>query len=99
MNRRVPDGAYCVWRLHPKGSRHGKVVLAQHRDIYDDELGGRYTVKVYDSTKEDLGDGNWRHQRVTLRPASSDPSFEPIVLENLGEGELVVVAEMVEVLG
>ena len=99
MNRRIPNGAWCVWRLKPKGWRRGKVVLAQHRDIQDPEHGGQYTVKVYESEKQPTDDGGWRHRRVTLKPDSTDPAFQPIVLENLEEGELTIVAEMVEVLG
>jgi hypothetical protein len=99
MNRRIPNGAWCEWRLKPTGTRQGKVVLAQHRDIQDPEHGGQYTVKVYESEKETTEDGGWRHRRVTLKPDSADPAFEPIVLENLEEGELTIVAELVEVLG
>ena len=99
MNRRIPNGAPCVWRLHPAGSRGGSVVLAQHRDIHDGELGGNYTVKIYESEKEHFDDGTWRHKQITLKPSSTDPSFEPIVLENLEEGELEIIAELVEVLG
>jgi len=98
MNRRIPNGAWCLWRANPGGTRQGKVVFAEHRDIDDPELGGRYTVKVYDSEKLATADGGWRHSVVRLRPDSYDPSFEAIVLEDLEEGELRIVAELVEVL-
>jgi hypothetical protein len=98
MNKRIPNGAWCVWRLNPPGSRQGKVVLAMHRDIQDPEMGGQFTVKVYESETQELGDGEWQHSRILLKPASTDPGFQPIVLEELVEGELVVVAELVEVL-
>jgi len=97
MNRRIPNGAWCLWRLNPKGSRGGKVVLAQHRDIQDPELGGRYTVKLYESDKTHHDDGTWQHTRVVLRPDSTDPAFQPIALEDLVEGELHIIAELVEV--
>ncbi|GAB5544301.1 MAG: DEAD/DEAH box helicase family protein [Sandaracinaceae bacterium] len=97
MNRRIPSGAWCLWRAHPTGTRQGKIVLAQHRDISDPELGGRFTVKVYASEKVETDDGGWRHAVVRLVPDSHDPSFEPIVLEDLEEGELTIVAELVEV--
>ena len=98
MNRRIPNGAWCVWRLNPSGTRQGKVVLAQHRDINDPEHGGQYTVKVYDSDKEATEDGGWRHTCITLKPDSTDAAFTPIVLENLEDGELTIVAELLEVL-
>ncbi len=97
MNRRIPNGSWCLWRVYSGGTRQGKVVLAQHRDIDDPELGGRYTVKVYESEKEAADDGGWRHAVVRLKPDSDDPSFVPIVLEDLEDGELSIVAELVEV--
>ena len=98
MNRRIPNGAWCVWRLNPAGSRQGKVVLAQHNDIQDTDLGS-YTVKLYDSEKEAVEGGSWRHSRITLKPESSDPTYQPLVFENLEEGELRIIAELVEILG
>lgn len=99
MNKRIPNGSWCLWRLNPAGSRQGKVVLAMHRDIDDPETGGQFTVKVYESEKEELGGGDWQHLRIVLRPASTDTGFQPIVLEGVLDGELAVVAELVEVLG
>jgi len=100
MNRRIPNGAWCVWRLDPgcDGQSGTEVVLAQHRDIQDPELGGKYTVKLYETEKEHLDDGTWRHKRITLRPSSSDARFQPIVFEDVEDGELEIVAELVEVL-
>jgi hypothetical protein len=98
MNRRIPNGAWCVWRLNPTGTRQGKVVLAQHRDIQDAEHGGTFTVKVYGSEKVRDEDGGWRHVRVTLSPDSSELDFSPIVLDGLEDGDLSIVAELVEVL-
>ena len=97
MNRKIPDGSWCLWRLNPSGPRRGEVVLAQHSDITDGDLGG-YTVKVYESEKEPTAGHSWRHSRVTLEPDSTDPSYEPRVSDKLDDGELRVVAELVEVL-
>jgi len=99
MNRRIPNGAYCLFRFHPKGTRQGKVVLAQHRDIHDADLGGHYTVKVYESEKVYAEDGTWHHSRITLRPDTTAPGYEPIIVEDAPEGEFVVVAELVKALG
>jgi len=33
MNRRIPNGSWCLFRLNPTGTRQGKIVLAQHRGI------------------------------------------------------------------
>ncbi|MDD3250208.1 MAG: hypothetical protein PHF23_07590 [Smithellaceae bacterium] len=80
MNRRIPNGAWCLFRLNPEGTRQGGVVLAQHRDITDTDSGGQqYTVKVYSSTKESLPDGSWRHKSIILKPDTNMPGYEPIV--------------------
>ena len=78
------------------GSRQGKVVVVQLRDAIDPETGERYTVKRYESQKE-VKEDTWRHERITLNPIN--PVYEPIVLTGAEEGELEVVAELVEVLG
>ena len=51
MNRRIPNGSWCLFKLAPGGTRQGKVVLVQHRDIDDIDTGGHYTIKVYESEK------------------------------------------------
>lgn len=99
MNRRIPNGAYCVFRAPVEGSRQGRVVLVQHRDIADPETGGSYTVKAYESTKWAKPDGSSRHVDITLKPLSMNPSFQPIVLTDVeDENEVRVIAELVEVL-
>lgn len=100
MNRRIQNGAWCLFRANPAGTREGKVVVVQHRSIADPETGGQYTIKVYSSEKVPAEDGGWRHHRIALRPDSDQSGFEPIVIE-LGEDEegFAVVAEMLTVLG
>ncbi len=95
MNRRIPNGAWCLFRANPTGTRQGKLVVVQHRSIDDPETGGRYTVKVYSSEKVASEDDGWRHERIVLRPDSDRAGFEPIemTVEEGGE-ELAVVAEM-----
>ncbi len=98
MNRRIPNGAYCVFRHPVEGTRQGRVMLVQHRDIVDPELGGSFTVKVWESAKEHTGDGTWRHTEVRLKPDSTELAQKAIVLRNMDESEIAVVAELQEVL-
>jgi uncharacterized protein len=98
MNRRIPNGAWCLFHKNPIGTRQGKVVLVQHRDIHDPEMGGQYTIKVYRSEKSLDQYGGWRHLKITLLPDSSVPGFEPIELTPDQASELVVIAELVAVL-
>jgi SOS-response transcriptional repressor LexA len=95
MEPLIPDGSWCLFRSPVGGSRQGKVVLVEHRDIADPETGGSYTVKRYRSVKAADAEG-WRHVEIRLEPVN--PAFEPIVLREPDEGEVRVVAELVEVL-
>ncbi len=70
------------------------MLLVQLSDSIDPETGQRYTVKRYESHKEQAGD-SWQHTRVRLKPAN--PAFEPLVLAGGEEGELQVIAEVLEV--
>ena len=97
MNRRIPNGSWCLFKSNPGGTRNGKVVLVQHRDIDDPDHGGSYTVKVYQSEK--VGDdGEFVNRRITLNPDTNAFGYSPILLEDDTE-ELVVVGEFLGVVG
>lgn len=98
MNRRIPNGAWCVFRASPAGSKQGKVVVAQHRAIHDVDLGGSYTVKVYQGEKAAGPDGGWHHERIVLKPDTSAAGYASIVIEGEGLEGLAIVAELVKVL-
>ena len=95
MEPTIPDGSYCIFRAPVTGTRQGKTVLVQLRDAIDPETGQRYTVKRYQSEKV-AGEDTWRHEKITLHPMN--PDFEAIILTAENQGELQVVAELVEVL-
>jgi type I restriction enzyme R subunit len=95
MEPAIPDGSYCLFAAPIEGTRQGKTVLVQLRDATDPETGQRYTVKRYESEKENHSD-SWRHTRIRLKPLNSD--FQPIVLTGADEQQVQVVAELVEVL-
>ncbi|REK06109.1 MAG: DUF2075 domain-containing protein [Acidobacteria bacterium] len=97
MNRRVPNGSYCLFKARPAGTRQNRIVLVQHRDIADPEHGGRFTLKRYTSEVQVGEDGRPR-KRVVLRPESDDPAFEPIVIEDEDDERFQVLAELVAVL-
>ena len=95
MNRRIPNGAWCLFRANPAGTREERAVVVQHRSIADPDTGGRYTVKRYSSEKVVAEEGGWRHQRITVWPDSDRPAFEVIVIDPLDADEdLAKVAEM-----
>ena len=94
MEPRIHDGQYCVFKANPIGSRQGKIVLAQHRDVSDPETGGSYSIKEYRSTKiTDVDTGSWRHESITLHPLN--PDYNDISV--MGD-DVKVIAELVGVL-
>ena len=98
MNRKIPNGAWCLFRWHPSGTRQGKIVVAEHRSIHDPDTGGSYTVKTYESKKATDKDGGWRHVQLRLRPDSDDPSFKELIFGPVDAGTVGIVAELIAVL-
>ena len=97
MEPTIIDGSYCVFQFERGGSRNGKVVLVQSRQVTDRETNQTYTVKRYSSEKELFDDGTWRHKKITLLP--DNKFFEAIVLENVPGDDFRVIAEFVAVVG
>jgi hypothetical protein len=79
MNKVIPNGSWCVFEKYSGGSREGKIVLVQHRDIQDADFGAGYTVKRYRSEKTQTDEG-WVHRSITLEPMSENEGFESIEL-------------------
>ena len=96
MEPRIPDGSYCLFRYPLLGSRQGRIVLVQHRDVVDAETGGSYTLKVYESERVADGEGSWHHSKVRLLPINRE--YEPIELQDVEDNDVAVIAEFVEVL-
>lgn len=99
MNRRIPNGSWCLFRRKPVGTRQGKIVLAQHREIQDNDTGGHLTVKVYESEKKIESDGRWHHTKVVLRPDTTKTGYEPITFDEVQAENLIIIAELLAVLG
>jgi hypothetical protein len=97
MNKKIPNGSWCVFKASPEGSRQGRVVLVQHRKIQDPDS-GQFTVKIYHS-KKIASDGSWVHERIILRPDSRESGFKEIILRRDDASELRVIGEFVAVVG
>ncbi len=96
MNRKIPNGSWCLFKAKPGGSREGKTVLVQHRDIEDPDHGGTYTVKIYHSEKVAMIDGAG-NKKVILKPHTNAYGYSPIIFEDDGE-DLVVIGEFLSIL-
>ncbi len=81
MNNVIPDGAICLFRKYSGGSRNGLIVLCEDTDIQTSLFGSRYTIKEYQSTKQQSAEGEWMHESIVLKPNSTDSSFRDIILD------------------
>jgi uncharacterized protein len=96
MNKRIPNGAICLFNKYEGGSRNGKIVLVQHTSIQDKDFGNGFTVKEYRSKKY-IGEDQWHHESIILHPLSNDSSFQPIFIQpdELNEMKVIGIFERV----
>lgn len=80
MNKRIPNGSFCLFKQDEGGSRNGKIVLVESTSINDSEFGSGYTVKEYHSIKKITNHNHWRHETIILKPLSTKEGYEDIVL-------------------
>jgi len=97
MNRIIPNGAWCVFRFNPAGTRNGRIVLAQLRDYSDPDSGAAFTVKRYESIKVLGSDGDAVNAHIRLKPESTLGSYKAIDVSSGDEG-IRVIAEFLRVL-
>ena len=90
MNKKIPDGSYCLFKQDEGGSRNGKIVLVESNSISHAEEGSGYTVKQYNSEKKIDNDG-WSHQSITLKPLSYNEEYQNIELLEDDQQALKVV--------
>lgn len=90
MEPKIHDGDLCVMRRYEGGSRSGEIVLAQHREVFDPESGGAYSIKKYSSEKSATEDGSWQHEKITLMPLNRE--YEPIVIDGNEDDAFKILA-------
>ena len=96
MNRRIPNGSWCLFKSNPAGTRNDKVVLAEHRTIEDPDHGGSYTVKLYKSEKT-INDGEIVNSTILLKPDTNAFGYSPIEIDASQE-DISVIGEFIAVL-
>jgi superfamily II DNA or RNA helicase/SOS-response transcriptional repressor LexA len=97
MNKRIPNGAICIFKKNVEGSRSGKILLIENFDIQDPDFDSAFTVKTYASQKIVTEEG-YEHTEILLRPNSFDSSYTDIVVNEDNAKEMYVVGEFVCVL-
>lgn len=93
MEPLIHDGDYCVFRANPAGSRQGKIVLIQHRNFYDADYAGSYSIKTYTSKKTYDEFGNWSHEEIILQP--KNPDYNPIIIREDEAEDFRIIGEFV----
>ncbi len=97
MNKRIPNGSICIFKKPSLGSRNGKIVLVESRDIHDPDFNSGFTVKTYSSQKSITEEG-WKHKEIVLKSNSYDERIEDIVIDEENGKGLKVVGEFVKVI-
>ena len=101
MEPRIHDGDYCVFQANPAGSRQGKIVLVQHRNFWDDDFGGAFSIKKYSSSWSRDEFDDWRHEKIELIPQNNDYKTIVINREDVDDSDDLsfrVIGEFVGVL-
>lgn len=97
MNRVIPNGAWCVFRRNPAGTRNTKIVIAQLRDYSDPDNGGAFTIKRYESIKRASPDGHTENTLIRLKPESTSDKYETIEI-TADDDNVWIIAEFLRVL-
>ncbi len=96
MEPKIRDGAWCLFRPCPAGSREGRIVLVQFNSFGQAEDGGRFTVKKYHSVKT-IHDDGWKHEKIELLPLNRD--YRAITVEADEAHDMIVVGEFISMVG
>ena len=97
MNRVIPNGSTCLFKIYKTGSRAGKVLLIENRNLQDPDFNSAFTVKTYSSEKTVFEEG-WRHEKIVLMPNSFDSAYSNIVLSEDDAESMRVIGEFVTIL-
>ena len=98
MNRRIKNNSICIFKEPLGGSRNGKIVLIENYGKNDQDYNSSFTIKTYASEKRYTDDGQWEHSVILLKPNSTNPQFEDIVLHAEDCENMRIVGEFVTVL-
>lgn len=92
----IQDKDLCVFRTNPAGSRQGKIVLTQHRNYYDADNSGGYSIKIYTSKKKYNEFTEWEHDEIILEPKNK--SYTSIIIDEVEADNFRVIGEFIGVL-
>lgn len=99
MNRRIPNGAWCLFGPPNHESSERRVALLHHEEIQDLDTVGHCSVRVYEPAAVVDGADTRTSDGVVLSPDSNVVGYSTVRLSGSGADELRVVGELVAVLG
>jgi phage repressor protein C with HTH and peptisase S24 domain len=97
MNKRIRNGSICLFRKYTGGSRSGKILLIENRDIHDIDFNSAFTVKTYSSQKV-IAEEGWQHTSIVLKPNSYDSKYNDIIIDEDNAEGMNVIGEFVSVI-
>jgi superfamily II DNA or RNA helicase/phage repressor protein C with HTH and peptisase S24 domain len=97
MNRVIPNGSICLFKEYMGGSRNGKIVLVENRDVQDQDFNSAFTIKTYVSEVAVYEDSH-QHKSIILRPNSYDSSYKELRITEENAEQMRVVGEFVKIL-
>jgi superfamily II DNA or RNA helicase/HKD family nuclease/SOS-response transcriptional repressor LexA len=97
MNRVIPNGSICLFKPDGGGSRNGKIVLVENRDVQDPDFNSAFTIKTYSSEKF-VSEDTFYHESIVLKPNSFDRSYKDIIISKENAEEMRVVGIFVKIL-
>jgi superfamily II DNA or RNA helicase/HKD family nuclease/phage repressor protein C with HTH and peptisase S24 domain len=97
MNRVIPNGSICLFKEYSGGSRNGKIVLVENRDVQDQDFNSAFTIKTYIS-EVSVNEDSYKHNSIILRPNSFDSDYQDIRITEENAEEMRVVGEFVRIL-
>jgi phage repressor protein C with HTH and peptisase S24 domain len=97
MNRVIPNDSICLFKKYTGGSRNGKILLIEYRDIQDPDFNSAFTIKTYTSEKN-IKEENWEHTSIILRPNSYDSSYQNIIITDENAQGMRVDGEFVQIM-
>ena len=96
MNRVIPNGSICLFKPYTGGSRDGKILLIENRDLQDPDFNSAFTIKTYSSEKI-VTEDSWVHKSIVLRPNSFDNSYHNIIINEQNAAEMRVIGEFIQI--
>jgi superfamily II DNA or RNA helicase/phage repressor protein C with HTH and peptisase S24 domain len=97
MNRVIPNGSICLFKLYSGGSREGKILLIENHDFQDEDFNSAFTIKTYSSEKIVTSEG-WQHKKISLRPNSYDNSYKEIIITEENAKNMKIIGEFISII-